>query len=543
MKLYLVRHGVEMGGDSVVNGFADVPLSPEGLEQSRALAQSMKNLGIKRIYSSDLTRAVQTAMELSKVIGVGIQCSDRLKPINLGQYQGNDFQSVSAEIKDFQDQWLSDPTVPIPGGDSFESFQSRNVSFFRELAETSEPDEAVAVFTHSRNCILMKCWSDNGMTPLDHGPRDILMKCNQKHATYETYQIDKTSNLTKLTNAQGQKGRSFSMRFIEPGLVRYEEVGDVLIQKPALDAMAQSYVGCPIFDRIHKDTSDKDFSNGKADGIVTRVWLDSGDGWYWLEGLVWDADTVMHMTKENYGLSCAYDVMKWTDESGTWHNIPYENEVSRGRYTHLAIVKNPRYEQVRIIANQGGNNMKLMFWKKDQKPEEKPSEVELVNAIVPLNGQDTPFEKVMELAAAEMKRQDELANAKKVPSDDEIVEIGGKRITVKQAKELAEVAMKNSNENALSDEHKDGKHKEKAMDSCSMCNSELANAKALEQADAAKKRAEQEMKNALDEKKRLEEMRASMHRGEQPKLPSLPLDSTDRLKLGAEQYGPTSATN
>ena len=59
-----------------------------------------------------------------------------------------------------------------------------------------------------------------------------------------------------------------------------------------------------------------------------------------------------------------------------------------------------------------------------------------MNAIVPLDGKDTPLEKVPELAAAEQKRI-ELANAKKGLEDDEIVEVGGKKITFKQAKELA----------------------------------------------------------------------------------------------------------
>ena len=118
-----------------------------------------------------------------------------------------------------------DPGAAIPGGDSFNSFQDRNIAFFRKLAEECENDEPVAVITHSRNCHLIHHWNANGMRPLTQGIEDILHHCDHELGTYKTYQIDRTSNLTRLSNAGGQKGKSFSMRFIEPGLVRYEEVG------------------------------------------------------------------------------------------------------------------------------------------------------------------------------------------------------------------------------------------------------------------------------------------------------------------------------
>lgn len=544
MKLYLVRHGMEMDGDTIVHGFMDVPLAPLGMEQARAVAESMKGLGIKRIYTSDLTRCVQTASFLTQATGIGMIPDERLRPIKLGELEGRKTDEVLQNLKDWTTTWMEHPKEPVPGGDSFDSFQARNISFFKDIAEHCENDEPVAVFTHSRNCHLVQHWSANNFTPLEKGTENLLHHCDHQLGSYRTYQIDRTSNLVTLKNQGGQKGRSFSMRFIEPGLVRYEDVGDVLVQKPCLDAMAQTFVGCPVFDRTHKDTSETDFTNGKADGIVTRVWTDPSDGWHWCEALVWDPDTILHMTKEGYGLSCAYDVLQWTGQEGSWHNIPYTNEVAKGRYTHLAIVKKPRYEDVRIIANQGGNNMKLMFWKKDQKPEEKPSEVELVNAVTTLDGKDTPLEKVLELAAAELKRQD-LANSKKGLDDDEMVEVGGKRMTFKAAKELASTALRNESENSMKSDHDSGKHKEKKMESCGYCSNELANAKA---AEAEAKKAE-ELKNAViarekaEADKKAEELRNARAKGEEPKMPDLPPDREDRLKIGLTQYGPLPAAN
>ena len=84
--------------------------------------------------------------------------------------------------------------------------------------------------------------------------------------------------------------------------------------------------------------------------------------------------------------------------------------------------------------------MKLKFWQKDKADE--PREMELVNAMTDVNGKEMSMEKVIELANAELKRQDDLKNAK--ATDESIIEVGGKKMTVKEAKDLAIKALKNA---------------------------------------------------------------------------------------------------
>src|SRR5215469_8679357 len=73
---YLVRHGstdLNGGGDSAerIRGHIDVPLTDEGREQARALGKDLKDKGISMLYSSDLSRAKETAdlmsMEMGKI--------------------------------------------------------------------------------------------------------------------------------------------------------------------------------------------------------------------------------------------------------------------------------------------------------------------------------------------------------------------------------------------------------------------------------------------------------------------------------------------
>jgi hypothetical protein len=286
-------------------------------------------------------------------------------------------------------------------------------------------------------------------------------------------------------NSRGQAGRVVPLRFIEPGLVNYADVGMVLVKKETLDRMLPSIVGTPIFNRQHKEVSGDDFSSGRADGIIAgNPRFDASDGWFWVDALVWDDETIQNC-KSGYSLSCAYDVTRW-GPGGVHNNIPYDREVLDGEYTHLAIVDNPRYEGARLIINQGGH-MKLKFWQKDKANE--PREMELVNAMTDLGGAETPMEKVIELANAELKRQEELKNAK--ATDDSIIEVGGKQMTVKEAKDLALAALKNADSDAMEKAHKDGKHDDKEMDNCPMCNAE----------DEEEKK-EKDRKNAEDEAKK-----------------------------------------
>ena len=48
--------------------------------------------------------------------------------------------------------------------------------------------------------------------------------------------------------------------------------------------------------------------------------------------------------------SCCWTPVKW-GPGGTWHNIPYDKELLEMDFTHLAIVPDPRYENVEVFMN------------------------------------------------------------------------------------------------------------------------------------------------------------------------------------------------
>lgn len=166
--------------------------------------------------------------------------------------------------------------------------------------------------------------------------------------------------------------KSYKCRFIEPGLISYEDSkqGTVFVSREALDRMGPSFRNCPvIFIPEQHDDSDKttafnfnDIGSNPASGIVTGIPEWGNDGWQYVDVSIWD-ENAQKAIKNGYSVSCAY----FTDEEGEGgerNQIPYDAEIINGHYMHMAIVPRPRYEGSRIYANSKGGNALNIFKKK-----------------------------------------------------------------------------------------------------------------------------------------------------------------------------------
>ena len=66
MILYIARHGESRGNTGEDNG-PDPILSEKGLAQAQLLGERMKKIKLDAVFSSPLTRAVQTAEETARL--------------------------------------------------------------------------------------------------------------------------------------------------------------------------------------------------------------------------------------------------------------------------------------------------------------------------------------------------------------------------------------------------------------------------------------------------------------------------------------------
>lgn len=346
--------------------------------------------------------------------------------------------------------------------------------------------------------------------------------------------------ITALYNASGVWPKLYSARFIEPGLARYSDIGTLLIKKDALDNMAKSYVGKPVVNVSHRDIALNDLRS-QSDGYVTDVWYEPTDGWYYCSFLVLDEATQRNCESKAYSVSCAYVPNSVSQDSGTWHNIPYDGEILNGEYSHLAIVDNPRYEGAHIICNsKGDNTMNLKFWKKDKKDVTNSTGINLDTAMVEIDGQKIAVKDLVDTHKAEQLAS-KPAESQMLP-EDTVLEIDGDETPLKSlidshrtatARKATEAEMANKALTNAADEVKKKEDEAKALE---LKNAAEAKAKEDEAKKALENEAELKKAEELKNAKHFHDLKNAVTIGGEPQTPKIVL-LKDKWDEGKRMYG------
>ncbi|MCL2706294.1 MAG: histidine phosphatase family protein [Spirochaetaceae bacterium] len=150
-KLYLVRHGETIWNvEDKMQGVKDSPLTEKGIEHARKLGQTLKNLsiGIDKIYSSDLGRALDTAKLIGEVLKLDIHKDERLRERNMGIFEGYSWDSVRDHFpEEFAKTVSDDNDYRIPGGDTKAEYIDQVSSFLDYTGKEHEGKKILAV-TH-----------------------------------------------------------------------------------------------------------------------------------------------------------------------------------------------------------------------------------------------------------------------------------------------------------------------------------------------------------------------------------------------------------
>lgn len=166
MKLVIVRHGeTEWNVQHRAMGQLDSPLTPKGIQQSRAIGNRLHRLKFTSLYSSDLGRAVQTTNIIAEICAKKIIFDPELREWNMGIFQGLTVSEMHEKFpQERQDYEQIGDEYIIPEGESLDQCRDRgfrmlnaiaerhsNENLHENLAETG--DETVVVVTHG--CVLM----------------------------------------------------------------------------------------------------------------------------------------------------------------------------------------------------------------------------------------------------------------------------------------------------------------------------------------------------------------------------------------------------
>lgn len=88
-KLGIIRHGVTDWNDQYrTQGHTDIPLNAEGRRQAQLLSNRISSEQWHVIYSSDLSRALETAAIIGEASSIEIRVDERLREMDCGQIEG-----------------------------------------------------------------------------------------------------------------------------------------------------------------------------------------------------------------------------------------------------------------------------------------------------------------------------------------------------------------------------------------------------------------------------------------------------------------------
>ncbi len=190
-RILFIRHGeTDWNRVKRIQGHIDIPLAASGFAQAERLAARLARkahrahadgaahtahtapdwgVALDAIYSSDLTRAQQTAQPTATALGMSVQLSTGLRERDYGVFQGHDSSEIAARFPDAYAVWKTrDPGFAPEGGESLRALSHRVLHTVAAIV-AAHPGGRIACVTHGGvlDCIYRHA---RGL-PLD-APRD-----------------------------------------------------------------------------------------------------------------------------------------------------------------------------------------------------------------------------------------------------------------------------------------------------------------------------------------------------------------------------------
>ncbi len=154
--LYIFRHGeTDYNVEKRMQGCLDIPLNANGIAQAQQLAQKLSNIKFDCVFSSPLSRALETAKIAIK--NCKIITDDKLQEWNLGIFCGkiihatdepaNTPVDMTQDIINVPLALLSDDDYIPDGGESHNMFKQRINDAIIHIAKNTDA-ENIGIATH-----------------------------------------------------------------------------------------------------------------------------------------------------------------------------------------------------------------------------------------------------------------------------------------------------------------------------------------------------------------------------------------------------------
>jgi broad specificity phosphatase PhoE len=159
--LLLARHGETDDNQQPLRfqGWRDTPLNDIGRRQAGELAERVAGEGIVCLWSSDLSRASETAEIVGTSLGLAVRLDPRLREANRGDWEGRLFADVARDEPERFAAWMrAGPGWRFPGGESLAEQQERVAACVDDVRAAGELP--ALLICHGGSIRVMLCLSN-----------------------------------------------------------------------------------------------------------------------------------------------------------------------------------------------------------------------------------------------------------------------------------------------------------------------------------------------------------------------------------------------
>lgn len=148
MLLFLVRHALTpMTGKKLSGWLPGISLSSEGVDQASHVADRLKDVPLKAVYSSPLERCYETAEQIASHHKVRVQVVEGIGEIRYGDWEGKTLASLY-KSKLWGELKARPGDFRFPNGETVREAQTRGMSTIEALRPLHR-SQAIAVCSHA----------------------------------------------------------------------------------------------------------------------------------------------------------------------------------------------------------------------------------------------------------------------------------------------------------------------------------------------------------------------------------------------------------
>ena len=148
-KIFIIRHAEAEGNIyRRSHGHFNGQVTGKGYLQIEQLRERFKHEKIDAVYSSDLSRTLETAAAISEIHGLRINADERLREVSLGEWEDVAWGDIKHNFPVMSEYFGSDPASwSIDGSEVYENVRKRVKDCVSEIGLINN-SRSVAVFSH-----------------------------------------------------------------------------------------------------------------------------------------------------------------------------------------------------------------------------------------------------------------------------------------------------------------------------------------------------------------------------------------------------------